>query len=473
MSEVKNYSPDLQKLFVQFMLTDPQLFTRVMGIIDDRHFDRPTRDIVGYLINYSEEYSTMPTVEQIKAETGQEIELLEDIAKHSDWFVDEFETFCRHKAIERAIVNSADLLEEGKYGEVETTIKEAVQIGLARSLGTDYFDDPRKRLEMLKDNNGQITTGWKDLDDKLYGGINRGEVTIFAGGSGSGKSLFMQNMSLNWAEAGMNVVYLTLELSEELSAMRIDAMATDKSTRRIFKELDDVELKVKTIGKKSGMLRIKYMSSGSSINDVRAYLKELQIVTGKTVDCICIDYLDLLMPATKKVNPGDLFIKDKYVTEEIRNFAMESQTVVVTASQLNRSAVEEIEFDHSHIAGGISKIQTADNVIGIFTSNAMRERGQYQLQLLKTRSSSGVGSKVSLLFDRDSLRISDDPDQDSNGVGASSNGGSTTSVVDQLRKKTTLNKPEDDDTPVFEKTQAASSLRAMLKTKSRSAFDET
>ena len=471
MSEVKNYSPDLQKLFVQFMLTDPQLFTRVMGIIDERHFDRPNRDIVGYLVNYSEEYSTMPSVEQIKAETGQEIELLEDIAKHSDWFVDEFETFCRHKAIERAIVNSADLLEEGKYGEVETTIKEAVQIGLARSLGTDYFHDPRKRLEVLKDNNGQITTGWKDLDDKLYGGINRGEVTIFAGGSGSGKSLFMQNMSLNWAEAGMNVVYLTLELSEELSAMRIDAMATDKSTRRIFKELDDVELKVKTIGKKSGMLRIKYMSSGSTINDVRAYLKELQIVTGKNVDCICIDYLDLLMPATKKVNPGDLFIKDKYVTEETRNFAMESQTVVVTASQLNRSAVEEIEFDHSHIAGGISKIQTADNVIGIFTSNAMRERGQYQLQLLKTRSSSGVGSKINLVFDRDSLRISDsDLDDDDLAVGTQD----VSKVADILKRKTTISNDSSDidsATPP-EKNQSAMNLRAMVKSKKSTPFDD-
>jgi len=471
MSEVKNYSPDLQKLFVQFMLTDPQLFTRVMGIIDERHFDRPNRDIVGYLINYSEEYSTMPTVEQIKAETGQEIELLDDIAKHNDWFVDEFETFCRHKAIERAIVNSADLLEEGKYGEVETTIKEAVQIGLARSLGTDYFHDPRKRLQVLKDNNGQITTGWKDLDNKLYGGINRGEVTIFAGGSGSGKSLFMQNMSLNWAEAGMNVVYLTLELSEELSAMRIDAMATDKSTRRIFKELDDVELKVKTIGKKSGMLRIKYMSSGSTINDVRAYLKELQIVTGKTVDCICIDYLDLLMPATKKVNPGDLFIKDKYVTEEIRNFAMESQSVVVTASQLNRAAVEQVEFDHSHIAGGISKIQTADNVIGIFTTNAMRERGEYQLQLLKTRSSSGVGSKITLVFDRDSLRISDS-DLDSD-LTESSTDSQTAKIMDKLKNSTTVTKSNDTDSAIPpEKTESAMSLRAMVKSKKASPFDD-
>jgi hypothetical protein len=166
-----------------------------------------------------------------------------------------------------------------------------------------------------------------------------------------------------------------------------------------------------------------------------------------------------------------LFIKDKYVTEEMRNFAMETQTVLVTASQLNRSAVEEIEFDHSHIAGGISKIQTADNVIGIFTSNAMRERGQYQLQLLKTRSSSGVGSKVSLLFNRDSLRITDDTSANSDNNITSSD---TSNVVDQLRKKTIVNqKDTDDDVPVMDRTAAASSLRAMLKTKSRSAFDET
>ena len=470
MSEVKNYSPDLQQLFVQFMVTNPELYTRVRGIIKPEYFDRGIRPVVKQLIDYSEEYSTLPDLAIIKAETGQTIEKLDNITQHEEWFVDEFETFCRHKAIEKAIIDSADLLESGKYGEVELRIKEAVQTGLARSLGTDYFEDPRGVLERMKNNNGQITTGWKSLDDKLYGGINRGEITIFAGGSGAGKSLFMQNMSLNWAEAGLNCVYFTLELSEELSSMRMYAMQTDRSTKRIFKELDEVELAVKAKGKKSGMLRIKYLPSGSTVNDLRSYLKELQIQTGKRVDCICIDYLDLLMPATKKVAAGDLFIKDKYVTEEVRNFSMETQTVTVTASQLNRSAVEEIEFDHSHIAGGISKIQTADNVIGIFTSNAMRERGQYQLQLLKTRSSSGVGSKVNLVFDRDSLRISDDTTDGD--VDAPTT--STLSVVDTLRKKTTVKTATvDDDVPVMDRNNDASSLRAMLKTKSRSAFDET
>ena len=92
----------------------------------------------------------------------------------------------------------------------------------------------------------------------------------------------------------------------------------------------------------------------------------------------------------------------------------ELNVLLVTASQLNRSAVEEIEFDHSHISGGISKINTADNVFGIFTSRSMRERGQYQLQLMKTRSSSGVGQKIELAFDLETLRITDPNPEDSN-----------------------------------------------------------
>lgn len=73
----------------------------------------------------------------------------------------------------------------------------------------------------------------------------------------------------------------------------------------------------------------------------------------------------------------------------------------------HNSSVNEMEMDHSHISGGISKIQTADNVIAILATPAMKERGQYQFQFLKTRSSSGVGSKVTMGFDTETLRIYD------------------------------------------------------------------
>ena len=137
------------------------------------------------------------------------------------------------------------------------------------------------------------------------------------------------------------------------------------------------------------------------------------------------------MPASTKVSAENLYIKDKYVSEELRNLAMELNTVFVTAAQLNRGAVEEIEFDHSHISGGLSKIQTADNVFGIFTSRAMRERGRYQLQLMKTRNSSGVGQKIDLGFNLDTLRI-EDLGEDDDAYSSAPQGGA--SIMDKIKR---------------------------------------
>jgi hypothetical protein len=161
------------------------------------------------------------------------------------------------------------------------------------------------------------------------------------------------------------------------------------------------------VGKKAGQYRVKGLPAQSNVNDIRAYLKEVQIQTGIRIDFVMIDYLDLVMPVSVKVNPNDQFIKDKYVAEELRNLSKEMGILMVTASQLNRSAVDEIEFDHSHIAGGISKINTADNVFGIFTSRSMRERGKYQIQCMKSRSSTGVGMKIDLEYNIETMRISD------------------------------------------------------------------
>jgi replicative DNA helicase len=307
-------------------------------------------------------------------------------------------------------------------------------------------------LSLLKDNNGQVSTGWPTLDKKLFGGFNKGELNIFAGGSGSGKSLFMQNIAINWVTQGLNGVFLTLELSEGLCAMRIDSMVANVSTREVFKDIDTVEMKVKMAGKKSGALRIKYMPAQSNVNQIRAYLKELEVQSGKKADFIMVDYLDLVMPVSAKVSPSDLFVKDKYVSEELRNLAKEFNILMVTASQLNRAAVEEIEFDHSHISGGLSKINTADNVFGIFTSRAMRERGRYQIQLMKTRSSSGVGQKIDLEYNMETLRIIDAGEDEQANKPQSS-------IMDQIKTKSTTTTTEQ---PRVNAQVDSSKLKSML-----------
>jgi len=436
------YSYDIQKLYLEMFLADAETFVRVQNIFDPLSFDRKLQPVAEKLKEYVDKYKIMPELKIIRAESGIDLDDATDVPKENyEWLLDEFEKFARHKALERAILESADLLEKGDYGPVEAKIKAAVQISLAKDMGTDYFYDPRSRLLKLKDNNGQVSTGWQGIDQKLYGGFNRGELNIFAGGSGAGKSLFLQNLAVNFASVGLNVLYVSLELSEELTSMRIDSMMTGITTREIFKQIDDVEIKVKVAGKKYGAIQVKYMPSGKNVNDLRAYVKEYSIRKGFMPDAILIDYLDLLMPVTVKVSAENLFIKDKYVSEELRNFGMEIKAVLVTASQLNRAAVEEVEFDHSHISGGLSKIQTADNVIGIFTSRAMRERGRYQIQFMKTRSSSGVGQKVDLAFDPDTLRISDcDDEDDENHLG-----GGRSKIAESIKSRTTVTKTSEID----------------------------
>jgi RecA/RadA recombinase len=431
---MKDYSVEVQKLFLEFMMQDAQSYVRVQNIFNEENFDRSLRSAAKFIREHCDQHKTLPDRKQVRAVTNVDLQEIPDVNEgHLDWFMEEFESFTRRQELERAILKSADLLEKGNFDPVEKLIKDAVQISLTKDLGTDYFEDPRARLLALKNNNGQNSTGWPALDKLLYGGFNRGELQIFAGGSGSGKSLFMQNLAVNWAQAGLNGCYITLELSEGLCSMRIDSMMTNTSSKEIFKDIDTVEMKVKMMQKKAGALQIKYMPAQSTVNDIRAYLKELQVKTKKRVDFLCVDYLDLIMPVSAKVSPNDLFVKDKYVSEELRNLAKELNVLFVTASQLNRAAVEEIEFDHSHISGGISKINTADNVFGIFTSRAMRERGRYQIQLMKTRSSSGVGQKVDLEFDIESLRIRDLA-EDAGPVNSFAKG----NLLDSIKAKSTM-----------------------------------
>jgi len=399
---------EVQRIFLSFIISNGALFTRVQNIFNAENFDRSLRSAAKFIQQHVVDYNAVPTLPQVNAVASTTLESVGDIRKeHEEWFLEEFERFTKICELERAILQSADLLDKGDFEPIEKLVKDAVQITLTRDLGIDYFKNPKERLMRLKNSNGQVSTGWRDIDEKLYGGFNRGEINIFCGAPGTGKSLFLQNIALNWMSSGLRGIYVTCELSEDLVAMRLDSMLTGFSSKEIFKNLDDVELKVSLIGKKSGRLKIKYLPSQSSVNHIKAYIKELAIQQDFIPDFICIDYLDLLMPGAHKVDVGDVFTKDKLVSEELRNFAIELHCLMATASQLNRSSYEEIDFSPASIAGGISKMNTADNLFGIFTSRIMKERGAIQLQFLKTRNSGGVGQKVDLTFDVDSLRITD------------------------------------------------------------------
>lgn len=466
-NDIKEYTKDVEDLFLQFLYSSPETFVRVKNIMRPSFFeDIDNKKVVEFLLDYTDTQSSLPTLDQVKAIAGTTIEPIDAINdEHVDWFMKEFEVFCQQKAAKEAVYESMDLIDDNNLGEVVERLKKASELAIVKDLGINYFEAPADRLKKMRDNSKMVSTGWKSIDKKLYGGLEKGTLTIWAGQSGAGKSLFLQNQALNWAEAGLNALYITLELSEELTSMRIDAMTSGYSTKDIMKNIEDVDLRVRTFQKKcnKGTLQIKQLPNGSTANDIRAYIKEYEIQMDLKVDAVLVDYLDLCAPLDKRVSPSDLFVKDKYVSEELRNIAVDLNVLMVTASQLNRGSHDEIEFGHQHMAGGISKINTADNVLGIFTTISMKESGRYQIQFMKTRSSAGVGSKVDLKFNIASLRITDLEEGEADAVSATAD-----NILGSLKKSNIVTDIQETEGEKARRSgavakQSAKSLRDLVK----------
>lgn len=410
MDNAIEYSDDFQKLILTAAFSEPEIFVRCQNILKPDYFSPKYQEAVRYTLDYAMKYQTLPDFTDLQVKSRASLFKLEEkiTRERQQAYLTDIEAFCRHKALELAMFEGMGYLEKKQYGMVEELVKEAMLVSLQTDLGLVYNEDPKSRNDELFSEQGSISTGYTELDLQLGGGFGYGELEIFVAPSGGGKSVALQNIALNFAERGMNGVYITLELKENLVASRIDSMLIGKNKSAIRGDLVGTSAEVKMKSRSHGQLRIKRMpETTTTVNDIKAYLRELNIQTGLEIDFICVDYLDLLS-SPRCTNLSDTFTKDKCVSEELRALADAENIVCVSASQLNRTGAgkDVNEYDHTNIAGGISKVYTADNVIGIHNTAALRERGEIHFQMLKTRNSGGVGHRIKMGYNIDTLRIS-------------------------------------------------------------------
>lgn len=395
-----------QKIICGLLLSNTDLFAKCNPMLKSSYFDPLLKRTITYTQEYFEKHHALPTPAIIEAETKLKV-TKEVLEKHEqNWVAKELETFCRHKAIEEAILASPALLEIGDFGTIEANLKAAIQVGLNRDLGINYFENVEGRLRDLLMNSPVISTGWDEVDELLGGGISRQELVLYAGISGVGKSIIMSNQSINHVKAGYNVIYISLELADRIVGKRFDSMTTGISQGDI---LDNISKVVNAVNQfktsETGELFIKRMpESTTTANHIRAYLKEFEQTHGFGPDVLVVDYLDL-MASNRNVSSENIFLKDKYVSEELRAIGFDFDCAIVTASQLGRGSGESDKISMGHIQGGFSKVQTADAMIAIVQDDLMRSSGEYILDFVKTRNSGGVGSQVLLRWDPIGLRV--------------------------------------------------------------------
>ncbi len=398
-----------QQLLIEYLISSPDTFALCQNIVNPTYFDPEFRNSVAFIKQYYDEYNTTPNTKQLLAETSQQFETYTILPDEAKYCALELEKFCKQQAMKHAILASPDLIKDGKYGEVELLVKEALLVSLNKSLGLRYYDTIEERLKRMLEEDPTSPTGWTAMDSALFGGISRKELLLVSANSGGGKSITLANLAHNFVGNNLNVLYISLELSEDIVAQRCDTMHTGIGRKDWKDNIEKITKQVSASASHNGILDIIQMPSGTSSNDIRAYLKEFYLHYNMYPDLLILDYLDNMSP-NEQVSADNVFEKDKRSSEQLRQIAVDYNMFAATASQLNRQAIGAVDHDHSQIAGGISKIHVADVYWSIVMTEEMRAAGKIIFHLQKTRNSDGVGKQIFLKWDATRLRIVDEDD---------------------------------------------------------------
>jgi len=397
-----------QKLLIEYLISSTDTFALCQTIVEYTYFDPEFRNSVKYIKKYYEDYSQTPQPRQIEAEHGINFKKYDIQPDEIKYLCAEIETFCKHAAIRKAILAAPALEDKGKFEEISTLFKEAVTVSLTKDLGLQYFSTVEDRLERMLNEDPTSPTGWTDVDAALFGGISRKELLLVSANSGGGKSITLANLAFNFINTGLNVLYISLELSEDVVAQRFDTMFTGIGRRDWREHTDEITKSIALAADESGRLDIVQMSAGTTSNDIRAFLKEFYLKYGFEPDLLVVDYLDNMEP-NEAVSADNVFEKDKRSSEQLRQIAVDHNMFTATASQLNRSAIGATSHDHSQIAGGISKINVSDVYWSIIMTDENRAMGTMFFHIQKTRNSDGVGKTIKMRWDNKHLRILDEP----------------------------------------------------------------
>lgn len=406
-------SAEKQKHLLDNLLSNKDIFSKCQAIVEPIYFNPDLAQAVDFVKRYYTEYHTIPPFDTIYAETGVRFTLRELGEDQIEYTVNEIEKFCKDKALERAVIDSLDDVQAGNGEAVKERVVNALKVSLNRNLGLRYFEDPEARLKRMLKEPPTISTGWKDVDDALFGGYSRKELLLVSANSGGGKSITLANMALNALRNKKKVLYISLELAEDIVAQRFDTMITGVSRRDWKSRVKEIitGLQIASDDPNLGVLDIVQFPSGTTANELRAYLDEFYLHHEFMPDVIILDYLDKMGP-NQKMNISDVWNKDKICSEQLRDIGVDHDLAILTASQLNREAVKASTHDHTHIAGGISKINESDIYWSILLDEVMKAKGVCEFRLQKTRNSDGVGKVIILKWDYKYLRILDaDEDQ--------------------------------------------------------------
>ena len=371
--KISEYGYSFQVKFIVCLITDKLFLEQIVDILDGKYTSNDAfRWIINEIREYYNEYKDTITMEVFKIKI-QEIDSdllvvnVKDVLKQVfqnmeatdlDYVKDKALDFHKSQVLKDAIVKSAEILErDGDSDEIKSLIDSAMQAGVERNLGHEYLVDIDARYE----ESARITspTPWDIMNELMQGGLGQGELGVVVAPAGIGKSWVLSAMGAYAISKGLNVVHYTLELNEAYVGLRYDSIFSGVESQNLKYHKEEV---MEKLFKLDGNLTIKYYPTKScTVNTLSAHLKKVTTF-GTNVDMVLVDYADIMRDVHKSQEMrhalGNIY-------EDLRGLAGELQVPIWTASQANRSALDEDVIEATKVAESYAKVMTADFVMSL------------------------------------------------------------------------------------------------------------
>lgn len=431
-----------QKLMIELMIADPEIFAKCIRIMQPVYFDKPLDRVVDYIGEHFEKHKGIADIDIIEAETGVELKKRKVEYDQITYTLDELEEFCQEAAMIKAINDSVDLVNDGNLAAVSVAVREALMVKIDNSVGIELFTNAGERIEGTDEDLDQRDIGIKELDI-LLNGVRRREVGVLFGGTGGGKSILLGNFAYQLSRQQLHGVVISLELKDLMYAKRLDCIFSGANIDKHKESIDEITNFYDDNGEDFGSVVIKYLKKGSNASDIRTVLMEYELKYGRKPDYICVDYLALMGLVGMNQQSMNKFDADEYKIFDLQSIAEDYDAYVFTAGQLNREGSDVLDLGPKHVAGGLSVINGSDWSIAMVASDEDMDNNQFQVKQLKIRNGAKTRHPIVLYRCPTTLRIS-----------------STPNYASPVTKRKVVKKPEETKAP--EATGKNSKLKNLL-----------
>ena len=445
----------IEQIILSNLCYNEEYLRKVIPFLKPEYFSRnEDRIVFNKIATHTETYNAAPSKQALmiavtddKAVTESEfseiqaiVETLDTEDADSQWLLDETEKFCKDKALYNAVMESIGIL-DGRNKDLSkdampSILSEALSVGFDNNVGHDYIENADERFDFYHRLEEKLPFDLEMFNKITNGGLSNKTLNVALAGTGVGKSLFMCHMAAANIAAGKNALYITLEMSEERIAERIDANLMNLpigQLKDLSKSMFDDRIS-KLNEKIQGRLIVKeYPTASAHAGHFKSLLNELKLKRNFRPDIIFVDYLNICTSSRFRAgSSANSYTIIKSIAEELRGLAVEFDVPIVTATQTTRGGYNNSDVELTDTSESFGLPATADLMLALISTEELEQLGQIMVKQLKNRYADPTSNKRFMIgVDRARMKLFDLED---------SQAGLTDSGASKY-----------DDTPVFDR----------------------